>query len=142
MEETVVFTGVCDSVHRGCVADTRLDRHTPAWADIPRADTHPRADTPLGGHPPPPPEMATAAHGTYPTGMHSFFDHCEDFYRPQQYLRKGNFLHLSVILFTGGGACVAGGCVRVRRDGQCSGRYASYWNAFFLLQFFRFLNTM
>ena len=37
-----------------------------------------------------------------------------------------------------GGACVAkggmrgkGGGVRGRRDGHCSGRYASYWNAFF-----------
>ena len=30
-----------------------------------------------------------------------------------------------------GGACVAGGGgVRGRRDGQCSGRYASYWNAY------------
>ena len=29
------------------------------------------------------------------------------------------------------GACVAGGGgVRGRRDGHCSGRYASYWNAF------------
>ena len=33
------------------------------------------------------------------------------------------------------GVCMAGGCVakggmRGRRDGHCSGRYASYWNAF------------
>ena len=48
----------------------------------------------------------------------------------------------------GGGACVVGGCVargmcgsgrvwrgggvRGRRDGHCSGQYASYWNAFLL----------
>ena len=32
------------------------------------------------------------------------------------------------------GACVAGG-VRARRDGHCSGRYASFWNAFLLLVF-------
>ena len=38
------------------------------------------------------------------------------------------FLHLSVILFTGGR------CTPPRadpRDGHCSGRYASHWNAFF-----------
>ena len=34
------------------------------------------------------------------------------------------------------GVCMAGGmhgrgvCMRGRRDGHCSGRYASYWNAF------------
>ena len=27
------------------------------------------------------------------------------------------------------------GDVRGRRDGHCSGRYASYWNAFLLFQF-------
>ena len=60
------------------------------------------------------------------------------------------FSQVSVILSTGGvhglghawwGACVAGGCVmgacvvggggvRGRREGHCSGRYASYWNVF------------
>ena len=53
------------------------------------------------------------------------------------------FSQASVILFTGGeggmrgtGACVAGGVhggeggVRGRRDDHCSGRHASYWNAF------------
>ena len=30
----------------------------------------------------------------------------------------------------GKGACMAGGGMRGRRDGHCSGRYASYWNAF------------
>ena len=31
------------------------------------------------------------------------------------------------------GACMAGGGgVHGRRDGHCSGRYASYWNAFLL----------
>ena len=29
-----------------------------------------------------------------------------------------------------GGTCVAGGGMHGRRDGHCSGRYASYWNAF------------
>ena len=28
------------------------------------------------------------------------------------------------------GVCVAGGRMHGRRDGHCSGRYASYWNAF------------
>ena len=36
-------------------------------ADIPRADTTPRADNP------PPRQMATAADGTHPTGLHSCF---------------------------------------------------------------------
>ena len=36
------------------------------------------------------------------------------------------------------GVCMAGGmhvrgCVCGRRDGHCSGRYASYWNAFLLM---------
>ena len=30
------------------------------------------------------------------------------------------------------GACMAGGVCR-KRDGHCSGRYASYWNAFLLI---------
>ena len=66
------------------------------------------------------------------------------------------FLHLSVILFTGGvpargvpasrgcacswgDACSRSGClVETPPDGYCCGRYASYWNAFlfFLLVFF------
>ena len=32
----------------------------------------------------------------------------------------------------GGGACVAGGGMCGRRDGHCSGKYVSYWNAFLL----------
>ena len=45
------------------------------------------------------------------------------------------FLHLSLILFTEGGGRVWGEGVGMygRRDGHCGGRYASYWNAFFLL---------
>ena len=31
----------------------------------------------------------------------------------------------------GGGACMVGG-MHCRRHGHCSGRYASYWNAFLL----------
>ena len=30
------------------------------------------------------------------------------------------------------GLCMAGTCVHGRRDGQCSGRYTSYWNTFLL----------
>ena len=36
-------------------------------------------------------------------------------------------------VWLGGGACVAGD-MRSKRDGHCSGRYASYWNALLLLQ--------
>ena len=74
-----VFTPVCDSVHWGGGVhppeQTPLSRHP--------LGKHPQADTPLGGHPPrqantpsrqtAPPEMATAADGTHPTGMHSCF---------------------------------------------------------------------
>ena len=42
------------------------------------------------------------------------------------------------------GACVAGACMaegmRGRRDGHCSGRYASYWNAFLFSFNFKFSN--
>ena len=56
----------------------------------------------------------------------------------------------------GGGACMAGehtwqgacvmgvhggGGVHGRRDGHCSGRYASYWNAFLFLKFLEGTNT-
>ena len=72
------------------------------------------------------------------------------YYRPQRSCAKIMFPQASVILFTGGWgvgghvwvgrgvhdkswACVCGGGgVRGRRDGLCSGRYASYWNAFLL----------
>ena len=75
-------------------------------------------------------------------------------YRPQRSCGKVMSSQASVILFTGGGgrawreegvhvrgggmhgreACMAvgGEGVRDRRDGHCSGRYASYWNAFLL----------
>ena len=46
---------------------------------------------------------------------------------------------LSVILFTGGGVCLPSACWdthpragQTSPGGQCSGRYASYWNAFLL----------
>ena len=66
------------------------------------------------------------AGNTHPTGMIS----C---YCPQTKLQKCNvviLLHLSVILFTGG--CTSPRQTSPPQDGPCSGRYASYWNAFFL----------
>ena len=58
-----------------------------------------------------------------------------DNYRPQRSCGKVMFLHLPVILSTGG--CVsqhALGETPPRQtppaDGYCSGRYASYWNTF------------
>ena len=59
------------------------------------------------------------------------------------------FLHLFVILFTGGvhgpGGCLVpgevhgpGGClVETPPDGYCCGRYASYWNAFLFTKYFQ-----
>ena len=72
-----------------------------------------------------------------------------DFYRPQRSWGKVIFLHLFVILFTGGGgvrgcsrgggACVVapgGGMRGIRQDTEIwsmSGWYASYWNAFLFI---------
>ena len=71
----------------------------------------------------------------------------QHYYRPQTKFAKVMFLHLSVILFTGGrawwgdgghvwqgvcGACVVGGCGRYHEIRSMSGQYASYWNAFLL----------
>ena len=51
-----------------CLVRHPLGRHHPSWQTHPQADTHtslsPKTDTP---------ETATAAHGTHPTGMHSFY---------------------------------------------------------------------
>ena len=71
---------------------------------------------PLSGRPP---RVRLRAGGTHPTGMFA----C---YRPQRSCGKVMFLHLSVILFTGGPPPPA--------DGHCSGRYASFWNAFLSFQ--------
>ena len=78
----IVFTGVSDSVHWGCVYPSmHCGRHR-SWADTLRADTPradtPRADTPLGRHPPQvdtshPQQTATAADGTHPTEVHSCY---------------------------------------------------------------------
>ena len=58
------------------------------------------------------------------------------FLLPSTKLRQGN-------IFTGfchsvhrGRGHVWRGSMRARRDGHCSGRYASYWNAFLFLRFF------
>ena len=77
-----------------------------------------------------------------------------DFYRPQRSWGKVMFLQASVILLTGGGAssqggllpggwCLLqegvysrGGLVGTPQDGYCCGRYASYWNAFLLVESF------
>ena len=58
------------------------------------------------------------------------------FYRPQRSCGKVMFLHLSVILFTGGLADTTGQIPPpLPGDGHCSGKYASYWNAFLLCVF-------
>ena len=66
----------------------------------PPGQTPPRADIPPGRHTSlvrcPPQQTTTAADGTHPTGMHS----C---YRLQGNWGKVMFLHVCVILFTGGG---------------------------------------
>ena len=54
-------------------------------------------------------------------------------YRPQRSYGKVMFSQASVILFTGGGLFGRHPPDRYpppRADGYCSGRYASYWNAF------------
>ena len=70
-------------------------------------------------------------------------------YHPQHSCGKEMFLHLSVILFTGGGVWqtpppgrhTPGQTYPLGRhtpaDGHCSGRYASYWNAFLFWVFYQ-----
>ena len=84
-----VFTGFCDSVHRGggvCLSAC-WDASPPRDQRPPRPGRHPPGpgrppwtrQTPLGAdtHPlsrhPPPLKAATAVDGTHPTGMHSCF---------------------------------------------------------------------
>ena len=78
-----VFTPVCQSFcsQGGVSASVHAGIHTPIpgqtspWADTPQADTLP-GKTPPGRHPLPVHagiDMATAADGTHPTGMHSCF---------------------------------------------------------------------
>ena len=58
----------------------------------------------------------------------------EVYYRPQRSCGKAMFLHLSVILFTGGS--LSGGSLSRETPLYCrtvtGGRYASYWNVFLL----------
>ena len=109
LQQGNVFTCVCHSVNRGCLADTPL-----AWHPLPRADMvrPPWADTLLGRHPPgqtpweehlgrhlspPSPVTATAADGTHSTGMHSCSQLLSDF---KEFWR--NFtLRLRNIIFSG-----------------------------------------
>ena len=67
------------------------------------------------------------------------------YYRPQHSCGNVMILHLSIILSTGGrGLGVEGVYPSMHwgrhppspADGYCSGRYASYWNAFLLLVWF------
>ena len=59
-----------------------------------------------------------------------------DFYRPQRTCGKVMFLHLCVILFTGGSLSLSRGKESLSGRPPCTvtcARYASYWNAFLLL---------
>ena len=85
--------------------------------------------------------MATETGGTYPTVMHSR-------YRPQTKLWKGNvFTSVCQEFCPREAGCVSqhalgqtpsppSACWDTPPDGHCSGRYASYWNAFSL--YFKF----
>ena len=60
-------------------------------------------------------------------------------YRPQRSCFKVMFLHVSVILFTGGGSgrqTHSPGRQTPPRDSHCNGRYASYWITFLLMEYF------
>ena len=63
--EGYVFTGVCDSVHRGGGAWSR------GAGLVPGGTCSGVVPSPGGGAWWRPPRMATAAGGTHPTGMHS-----------------------------------------------------------------------
>ena len=55
------------------------------------------------------------------------------YYRPQRSCSKVMFSQASVILFTRGCVCLpdtSQADTHPAADGYCSGRYASYWNAF------------
>ena len=81
-----VFTGVCNSVHRGGVsASVHAGIHTPLGADTPWEQTPPGADTPPEQTPPWSRHHPAAEHagrygqragGTHPTGMQSCFLWC------------------------------------------------------------------
>ena len=79
-----MFSQACvkNSVHRGGGV------HTP-----PGQTSHPRADTPPGQTPQtrqtPPQQMATAADGTHPTGMHSCLHTTFRFWK--EYVRRFRF---------------------------------------------------
>ena len=68
--EGYVFTPVCHSVHRGGVCLSACLDTTPPQT---RPGTPPGSRSPRTRHPSPGAEMATAADGTHPTGMHSCF---------------------------------------------------------------------
>ena len=80
-----VFASVCQELCPGGGGNlTQCMLGCTAHGQIPpRADTPPWADTPLSRHPPGQPpwqtalpqQTATAAEGTYPTGMQSCFDY-------------------------------------------------------------------
>ena len=73
--EENVFTPVCQSFCSRGGGVHPLGRQPPAWADTPPGRDSPgrhplgRLSPPRQTHPPP--ETATAAEGTHPTGMHS-----------------------------------------------------------------------
>ena len=79
-------------------------------------------------------EMATAADGMHPTGMHSCFTGVCQSFCPREVCM------MSLPVWLPGPVFLSGGGVSVREtppdtDSHCtvkSGRYASYWNAFLL----------
>ena len=138
--------GVCADNNQ---ADTPLGKSP--LSDTPQADTpwvdtslvrHPfSTDTPLGRHILPR-QTTTAVDGTHPTGMHSCFTGiCQSVHRgglfgrhpPQQPLQWMVHILLECILVsqTSVSLSTEGGCLADTPPGShCSGRYASYWNAF------------
>ena len=84
---SVIFSGEVSGRHPlGTPPMQTPPRQTLLWVDTPLLGTHPGQtplrQTPPGRHTPPgrlPSKMATAADGTHPTGMHSYFGfdlHC------------------------------------------------------------------
>ena len=170
-----VFTGVCHSVNRGwgCLPQCMLgytprSRHAPCsrpplGADTPPgADTTPQADTPWSRHtaPTPTPPSEHAGEILSMRGWYASYRNAILFTGRNKVVAKVIFLHLSVILFTGGGFCLSAcwdahpppGADTPSREQtpphpgadtplweadsgirSTSGRYASYWNAFLFL---------
>ena len=105
-----IFTGVCQSFHSQGDVCLSACWDTPPWADTPSLGRHPQSRHAPGQTPP----SQTSPSQTPPTDT-PLGRHCP--YLPGRYPPRADTTHPP------------------HPDGHCSGRYASYWNAFFVISF-------